>query len=158
MSAAKSMNAYLNNHYEGMTPEKLIHMLYTGALEHLAYAREGVIKKDPKQRGEHLSKVISIISELNTSISPEADDESTRVLRGLYASMLAELPKVSISNDLKTLDVTRSYLEKLNEIWETQVLNRTNQTKKPVAEKKAVSSYGGGYESGSTDGPKSIFA
>ncbi len=157
MSAAKSMNTYLNNHYEGMTPEKLIHMLYKGALDHLACAREGVVEKDPKKRGEHLSKVISIISELNTSIDPKADDESTQFLRGLYASMLAELPKVSITNDLKTIDLTRSYLEKLNEIWETQVLKKTNQTPKNRVKKRPVS-YGRGYESGSAGGPKSIFA
>lgn len=122
MSAAQNMNAYLNNHYEGMTPEKLIHMLYKGALKHIALAKEGMIENDPKKRGEHLSKVISIVSELNSSISSDINDDSTQFLRGLYTSILAELPKVSITNDVKTLDLTQSYIEKLNEIWETQVL------------------------------------
>ena len=160
MSAAKNMNAYLNNHYEGMTPEKLIHMLYQGALKHLGLARQGLIEKNPKKRGEHLSKVISIISELNTSINPDIDDESTQFLRGLYTSMLAELPKVSITNDVKTIDLTFSYLKKLNEIWENEVLNNKGEKTEGKAnnsrENKAV--YSNGYSSGNVINPKSIFA
>ncbi len=154
MSAAKSMNVYLNNHYEGMPPEKLIHMLYKGALQHLSYAREGVIEKNPKKRGEHLSKVISIISELNTSLDPEMNDESTQFLRGLYASILAELPKVSISNEIKTIDIAYSYVEKLNEIWETRVLN--NSENKSGVSKTNLSAHGG-YNSGNVSKPKSFF-
>jgi flagellar protein FliS len=155
MSAAKNMNVYLNNHYEGMTPEKLIHMLYKGALEHLGHARQGVVEKDPKKRGEHLSRVISIVSELNTSLNPDVDDESTRFLRGLYTSMLAELPKVSITNDVKTIDTACSYLEKLNEIWETQVLKAPQKNAAPP--KSNQPGYGG-YSSGGVINPKSIFA
>ncbi len=38
--------------------------------------------------------------------------------------MLTELPKVSLSNDPKVLDLTYSYIERLNQIWETEVLNK----------------------------------
>ena len=154
MSAAKSMNAYLNTHYDGMTPEKLIHMLYKGALEHIRLAKEGVVENNPKKRGEHLSKVISIISELNTSINSDIKDESTQFLRGLYTSMLTELPKVSISNDPKILDLTQSYIEKLNEIWETQILPNPIKQQAAAKPRAAVPN---GYNTGNTL-TKSIFA
>ncbi len=48
MSVARNLNTYLNNHYEGMTPEKLIHLLYKGALQHLTCAREALLKKPEK--------------------------------------------------------------------------------------------------------------
>lgn len=82
------------------------------------------------------------------------NDESTRFLRGLYTSTLTELPKVSLTNEVKTIDLTYSYIEKLNEIWETQVLN--NPGKKPAAPTTAPASYGG-YNFGNTMEPKSIF-
>lgn len=143
-AAAKNMDAYLNTHYEGMTPEKLIHMLYKGALKHIDLARQGVVENNPQKRGEHLSKTISIISELNTSIDSEAKDESIQFLRGLYTRMLTELPKVSITNDTTTLDLTESYLKKLNEIWETQVL--PNPVKKQTVPPKQTgpNPYGAG--------------
>ncbi|MGD9824486.1 flagellar export chaperone FliS [Desulfobacter sp.] len=155
MSVAKNLNTYLNNHYEGMTPENLIHLLYKGALKHLKCAREGIIEKSPKKRGEHLSRVIAIVSELNASIDPTMNDDSTRFLRGLYTSILMELPKISLTNDVKTIDLASAYIEKLNEIWETQVLN--NPGGKPAAPATAPASYGG-YNSGNTMEPRSIFA
>ncbi len=157
MSAAKNINVYLNNHYEGMTPEKLIHMLYEGALKHLRFAREGIVENNIKKRGENLSKVIAIISELNTSIDPKADDESIQFLRGLYASMLSELPKVSITNDVKPIDLAYSYLEKLNEIWETQVLNNPGK-KLSTTNTNRTNPLPGGYASGNAAKSNSIFA
>ncbi len=154
MSVAKNLNTYVNNHYEGMTPEKLIHLLYKGALQHLTFAREGIIEKSPKKRGEHLSKVIAIVSELNASIDPKMNDDSTRFLRGLYTSILMELPKISLTNDVKTIDLAYTYIEKLNEIWETQVLN--NPGGKPAAPTRTPVAYGG-YNSGNTMKPKSFF-
>jgi flagellar protein FliS len=149
------MNAYLNNHYEGMTPEELIHMLYKGALKHIRLAKEGVLENNPKKRGEHLSKVIAIISELNSSINTEIKDESVEFLQGLYAGMLAELPKTSINNDPKALDLTRSYIEKLNEIWETQVLPGTGENVSPAKPKALPPN--SGYNTGNDILPKSFF-
>ncbi len=129
MSSATNMNIYLNNHYEGMTPEKLIQMLYRGAIKNLALAREGINENNPKKRGEHLSKTIAIISELNSSLNTEIQDESTQFLRGLYSSILAELPKISITNDIKALDLAYSYIEKLDEIWEHEVMAKNHSKK-----------------------------
>ena len=124
MSSAANMNIYLNNHYEGMTPEKLIQMLYKGALRNLNLAREGINENNPRKKGEHLSKTIAIVSELYSSLNPDMTDESTQFLRSLYSNMLVELPKISISNDIKTLDLAYSYLEKLDQIWENEVMNK----------------------------------
>lgn len=156
MPAVPQVNTYLNNHYEGMTPEKLIHMLFKGALKHLQLARQGVVEKNPKKRGEHLSKAIAIVSELNTSVDPNMQDESTRFLRGLYAAILSELPKVSLSNDPGPIDLAVTYIEKLNDIWETDVLKSSGQKKAPAA--TAAPAPRGYNTGGSAVRPKSIFA
>ncbi|MCK5541275.1 MAG: flagellar export chaperone FliS [Desulfobacterales bacterium] len=124
MSAATNMNTYLNNHYQGKTPEQLIQMLYKGALRNIGLAKEGVAENNPKKRGEHLGKAIAIITELYASLDTEIKDESIQFLRELYSNMLTELPKVSLTNDPKALDLTYSYIKQLNHIWETEVLNK----------------------------------
>ncbi len=136
MSSAANMNIYLNNHYEGMTPEKLIEMLYKGALRNLNIAREGIKENNPQKRGEHLSKTIAIISELYSSLNQEMNDESTQFLRGLYSNMLVELPKISITNDIKILDLAYSYIERLDQIWEHEVIGKNH--KKQFARQKSV--------------------
>ncbi len=47
MSAATKMNTYLNNHYQGKTPEELIQMLYLGALRNIKLAKEGIDENNP---------------------------------------------------------------------------------------------------------------
>ena len=122
MAAYPQVNAYLNNHYEGMSPEQLILLLYKGALSRLKLAREGIKENNAKKRGENISKVIAIVSELNASVDPTMNDESTQFLRGLYVAILAELPKVSLNNDIKTLDRANAYIQELKEIWERDVM------------------------------------
>ncbi len=124
---------YRNAHvYEGMDPQRLILMLYEGALKHIRLAKEGMEENDLKKRGEHLGRVIAIVSELNSSLDSKVQDESISFLRGLYAAMLRELPKVPVNNDVKTLDRTLAYLARLKDIWENDVMG--NRAKKQVSE------------------------
>jgi flagellar protein FliS len=156
MTALAQVNTYLSNHYEGMTPEQLILLLYKGALDRIELTRQGIKENDLQKRGENLSKVIAIVSELNAAVDPEMMDEGTRFLRGLYAAILAELPKVSVTNDIKILDRTTAYITRLKEIWEKDVMagsqGEISRNKKPglqktAAPKKAVAAmanYGNG--------------
>lgn len=122
MAAYQQLHTYLNNHYEGMDPEQLILLLFKGALTRMKLAREGIEEGNIQKKGENLSKVIAIISELNASVDPTMTDESTRFLKGIYTAILTELPKVTLNNDLKTLDRSKAYISRLKEIWETDVM------------------------------------
>ncbi|MBF0377367.1 MAG: flagellar export chaperone FliS [Desulfamplus sp.] len=164
MKTTVGMQKYMNNHYEGMTPEQLILMLYKGAIFRLQLVKQGIEEKNIQKRGENLSKVIAIIAELSASINPEMTDESTNFLRGLYSAILMELPKVSITNDIEIVNRTERYLLKLKDIWETDVMGKkatsTQQqnlqkvTPTPEQRKsflgmltgKSSSNYGAGYQ------------
>ena len=141
-------NKYLTNHYEGMEPEQLILLLFKGALNRIELSRQGIQEKNIQKRGENLSKVIAIVSELNASVDPKMNDENTRFLRGLYGAILTELPKVSMTNDTRILDRTEKYLTRLKNIWETDVMGKSGTAVKikPVLVKAKrctpVSGYG----------------
>nr|WP_319494924.1 flagellar export chaperone FliS [uncultured Desulfobacter sp.] len=133
-----------------INPQKLILMLYDGAIKRISFAREGVINKDPKQRGENLSKAIAIISELNASLR-NIEGEEISFLRSLFLVMMQELCKVSLTNDIQTLDRANKYLMELKRIWETSVMGLDNTGKNTnnakVAQKKDISSMSySGYE------------
>ena len=128
MGPQYQVNNYLNNHYEGMDPKQLILLLYKGALKRIDLAKEGLIENDIKKRGENISKVIAIISELHASLDPDMKDESTEFLRGLYESMLMELPKVSLNNDIQILERTEKYIAKLTDIWINDVMGKKEET------------------------------
>lgn len=124
MAAGSACNTYLNAHYEGMEPKQLILMLYDGALKFIRLAKQGIEEKDIRKRGENLSKVIAIVTELSSSLDPTVKDESIDFLRSLYTTMLTELPRVSVTNDTKTLDLATTYFTKLRDIWAHDVMGK----------------------------------
>lgn len=132
-----------------INPQKLILMLYEGAIKRISFAKDGIINKNPKQRGENLSKAIAIISELNASLR-NVEREEISFLRSLFLVMMQELCKVAVTNDIQTLDRSTKYLMELKRIWETSVMGQTNTTENThikTAQKKEVSSMGySGYE------------
>jgi flagellar protein FliS len=119
-------NTYLNTHYDGMDPNTLILKLFKGVLKNLDLARQGIEENNIQKRGENLSKAIAIVSELHACLDPNMTDDSTEFIRGLYSSILIELPKVSLNNDVKIIDLTESYFLKLTEIWETTVMGKAS--------------------------------
>ena len=123
MAAQYARNAYLQAKVQPETnPKRLILMLYEGALEDLRLAKEGIEQQNARQRGEHLSRAVAIISTLLTSLDSNVTDEPIAFLRGLYQAMLVELGKVAVTHDVKVLDLAFRYLERLKQIWEQDVM------------------------------------
>lgn len=117
MAVPTGYTMYRDSHFKGMDPKNLILMLYDGAIKHIRLAKEGIKENNIQKRGENLGRAISIISELNASLDPDIRDDAIDFLRGLYTAILAELPKVSISNDIEILRRSETYIEQLRSIW-----------------------------------------
>jgi flagellar protein FliS len=126
MVGQKVLDAYRTTEKQAeIQPVKLIHMLYERVLVHLELAEEGIREQTPKKRGENLGKAIAIITELQASIKSEDHSEAAQFLRGLYGAILTELPRVSVSQDVKVLRQARSYLERLKQIWEETAMRES---------------------------------
>lgn len=129
MNTAKVRNAYQKSEAQAQIhPVKLIHLLYERVLLHLELAEQAVVAHEVKARGENLSKAIAIISELNASIEDADNSDAAGFLRGLYASILLELPKVAISSDVKIIQQSYRYLSRLLEIWQTTAMAEAGLT------------------------------
>src|SRR5919109_2706366 len=123
MAAHYARNAYLQAKVQPATdPKRLILMLYEGALEDLRLAKEAIEQQNARQRGEHLSRAVAIVSTLLTSLDSNVTDEPIAFLRGLYQAILVELGKVAITHDVEVLDLAFRYLERLKQIWEQDVM------------------------------------
>ena len=127
MLQAQAQNAYrrVATQEQNIPPEKLIYLLYERVLKHLRWAGEGIDEQNPQKRGENLGKAIAIVAELNASLDMETAGEAAVFLRGLYAAILVELPKVSVSNDLEVIKRASRYLQKLKDIWEQTAMQET---------------------------------
>lgn len=151
MDTSWARSAYKRSESEaGIHPVKLIHIMYERVITHLELAGEGVRDNDPRKRGENLGKAIAIISELNVSISKNDETEAAGFLRGLYGAILTELPKVSLSQDIKILKQAHMYISRLKEIWEETAMRENGLLGESREESREairpVPPSGGGYE------------
>lgn len=158
MVTRNAYDTYRTSKYEGMDPKRLTLLLYERVLQDLDRVKEGIEENDVKKRGENLSHAIAIITELYASLDSRYKDDSTEFLRGLYESMLLELSKVSITNDIKTIDLSISYLSGLKDIWKKNVLkdngkkimqkDYSNKNQKPSSSKPHANVYNGSNKYG----------
>lgn len=119
MTSAQMRNAYRRTEkMASIHPVKLIHLMYERTIAHLDLVVEGIEEGNLLKRGENLGKVIAIITELNASIKNDDQSEAAVFLRGLYTSILVELPKVSVNNDKVVAVKARKYIQRLMETWE----------------------------------------
>ncbi|GIX47097.1 MAG: hypothetical protein KatS3mg131_1308 [Candidatus Tectimicrobiota bacterium] len=124
------MSAYASKAYlqaavqQEHDPKKLILMLYEGALKHVRLAKEGILAKNARQRGENLSRAIAIISALHAALDEKVRDEPIEFLRGLYVSMMLALSRVAVTHDVETLERAARYLERLRDIWQHEVMGK----------------------------------
>ena len=103
-------------------PVKLVHLMYSRVLTHLELAEEAILNDEPRKRGENLGKAIAIVAELQASVTPEDTSEAAEFLRGLYGTILLELPKAASTKDVTILRRASTYLAKLKEIWEQEAM------------------------------------
>ena len=119
MKAAKVRNAYQQSEAQAkIHPVKLIQLMYERLLVHLEIAEGGILQKDVKLRGENLSRAIALVTELYASIKEDDESEAAGFLRGLYSSILVELPKAGLTNDVEVVRTAIRYIQRLKEIWE----------------------------------------
>jgi len=128
MNLDLARNAYRQSEIQTkIHPVKLIHLMYERTLVLLEMAEKGIIEKKSQKRGENIGKAIAIITELNASVKEDDSSEAAQFLRGLYWAILAELPKVAISDDVQIVQRAWKYINRLKEIWEETAMVEAGQ-------------------------------
>ncbi|HFQ81678.1 MAG TPA: flagellar export chaperone FliS [Desulfobacterales bacterium] len=118
MKTDKARNAYQQTEaLSNIHPVKLIQLMYERLLVHLELAEKAMLKEDAKGRGENLGRAIALLTELYASIRDDDESEAAGFLQGLYTSILTELPKAAISNDVEVVRTANRYITQLKEIW-----------------------------------------
>ncbi|MFQ5587945.1 MAG: flagellar export chaperone FliS [Nitrospiria bacterium] len=98
-------------------PHRLILMLLEGAITSIAFAKHEIQRGNRGAKGEAISKAISIIGELDSSLDMEAGGALSENLRGLYEYMSLQLVEANLQNDEKILDRITSLLGELKTGW-----------------------------------------
>lgn len=124
--AARTVGAYANVGLEseimGAAPERLISLLFRGALTATARARLHMGKGQTAERGLAISKAIDIVETgLKASLDAKRGGDVTRHLLAAYDLIVANLLQANLRNDLARLDAAEKLLADLADAWRTAV-------------------------------------
>ncbi len=121
MTYAQAAAAYQRNAILTASPEKLVKMLYDGALKHLERSRVGLadtkLARSPEV-GQSLSKAIGIIGELRASLDHAAGGQVARDLDRLYEYSLDQLSQANLSRTPAGVNNTLQVMRTLKEGWD----------------------------------------
>jgi flagellar protein FliS len=133
---------------EAASPQRLVVMLYDGAIRAMLLAKAAFATGDLAQRGESLSKAIAIIDEgLRPALDMEAGGEIAANLFALYEYACNRLLYANLKGDEASVDEALRLMTELRGAWEQ--LERTSRPqaapeRKPANEepRTAALSYG----------------
>jgi flagellar protein FliS len=137
-----NMNQYQQNHVSTASPEKILLMLYDGAIRFTRRAIAGIEENKPELRRSGISKALAIISEFSNSLNHEIGGEIAEDLDGLYGFMIRELTNANLSEDINKLKAVEKLLIDLRQTWGEAVdlnkkevaLNRIAQSQSAAAQ------------------------
>jgi len=119
-----NVNAYQQYQYNSImsaSPERLVLMLFEGAIKFVKLARKAILEKDIAGANNNLTRAQDIIAELDRSLDMSYD--ISKNLTGIYDFLYRQLVDANIKKDAELLDVVESMLKELKDTWEQAYVN-----------------------------------
>ena len=100
----KYIKQYQANNITTASPEKLMVMLFDGAIQFLQKAKSAIEEKDLKEKAHNIEAARNIIRELMRTIDLENGNDVSKSLFRLYNRMATNLIKANISRNTSLID------------------------------------------------------
>lgn len=114
-----ALDTYRRTQVQSATPLELVTMLYDGALRFLDSARTAIEQRNIAARRNALSRVLAIISELQSTLNLEHGGEIAASLDRLYNYSNLRLLDAAARNDVAAIDEVKALLATLRDGWDT---------------------------------------
>jgi len=108
--------AYRRVDVETASPEKLIVMLYNGAIKHIEEGKQGVAAKKLSATHDHLIRAQEIITELRGALDMSAGEIALNLDR-IYEYLHRLLVQANLKKDVAPLDECLAHLRGLRDTW-----------------------------------------
>lgn len=141
-------NKYQRTNVTTASKEKILIMLYEGAIRFTMQARSAMKENKIADKGKYISKATAILSELMATLDFKVGGELAQDLENLYVFMIDKLIEGNINNDSKCLDTVEELLRTLHTAWKDIVDNPRpdgvpSKTLQPELYKKWIDENGG---------------
>lgn len=111
------VNQYQNNQILNATPERILIMLYDGAIRFCRQAMLAMDDGNKQQMSEKIGRAIAIICEFSNTLDHEVGGDIAKDLDALYNYMTRELTQANIKNERKPIEIVEELLVGLRDTW-----------------------------------------
>ncbi len=118
-------------------------MLYEGAIKFVNLARKGFEEKSPGMRGENITKIMTILIELDYALDRKVEVDLTEKVSDLYQYMIGRLSFANTNNDIEALDEVGTLLSELKKGFEGAIKNRGRGPHAQAETREGTGAYGG---------------
>lgn len=116
----------LQTRIDTASPHELIELLLQGARSHIATALGNIQRNQIREKGEHISKALSIVEGLKASLNHEQGGEIASNLLKLYEYIQHILVKANLHNDVDLLAQSNVLLSEVHQAWQAINANSGN--------------------------------
>lgn len=99
-------------------PHRLVQMLMDGFLDRLSQAKGAMERHEIAQKGEYISKAISILDGLRVGLDHEQGGEIAQNLEDLYTYMQRRLVEANAANEPAGLEECASLMREIKSAWD----------------------------------------
>jgi flagellar protein FliS len=110
-------NQYQNTQVATASPEKILIMLYDGAINFTRIALDKMNRGDIAAKGRFIGKAQAIVSELMNTLNHEVGGDIARRLERLYIFLIDEYLNANIANSPASLENALRILGMLRDMW-----------------------------------------
>ncbi|NBW82424.1 flagellar export chaperone FliS, partial [bacterium] len=115
--------AYQKTQVTTAKPEKVLLMLYEGAIKFNKLAILKMKEKNVAEKGKNISKTLAIVSELMNTLDHEKGGQLAADLENLYMFIMDKLIEANMYNKVEELEVVERLLTTLYTAWQDVVNN-----------------------------------
>lgn len=108
---------YKQQAVQSASREKLLLMLYEGAIRFMKLAIIAIDKKDIAARGMNIGRAFDIVNELNNTLNHEVGGDIAKNLEQLYMFISEQLTKANATGQKKPLEDALKIMETLYSGW-----------------------------------------
>jgi len=102
---------------EGADPHNLVQILYSELLVTLELSRAALERKDLGAKSEHLTKALTIVHVLTTSLDFERGGDVAQSLEHLYVWARRKLIEASFQNSIPAINDVHSSMSEIAAAW-----------------------------------------
>ena len=111
------LKQYQQTQVSTSSPEKILLMLYDGAINFSRIAQEKAANGDKSERGKYVSRAQAIVAELMNTLDHETGGVIADRLEQLYLYIINEYVQANVNNSVSSLGNTIKILSMLRDTW-----------------------------------------